>query len=266
FQENGKEVNKVLYISTKWFEKGTSPSATVFQTDPNEIVNNAVDTNLVCEAPKDLDPNDPCSVLDSGHDNPDLFMSCFDSIRQKLRLSSTGTAYATLSKLYSLPPSEQKFMAMVLTMHGEARGTRPPEENMAAVMKVIENRTRYAQERSPGSSELDVVFQSSQFSMYNPRDPNWKAAITGSSEELANAIKVYAYRNSTYRCQQIKENVCHYHVPGIDKQDWMESRKIVNVTVNGERITEHQFYAGVAWAFNPNNPYKNYARRQGYIR
>ena len=265
FQENGKEVNKVLYISSKWFEKGTS-SATVFQTDPNEIVRNAVDSNLVCEPPRDLDPADPCSVLDSGHGNPDLFMSCFEGIRQKLNLTTAGTAYHNLSRLYSLPPAEQKFMAMILTMFGEARGTTPPEENMAAVMKVIENRTRYAQERSPGSTELDVVLQSSQFSMYNPRDPNWRAAITASSEDLSNAIKVYAYRNSTYRCQQVKDNVFHYHAPGINRQGWMESRKRVSITVNGERITDHQFYAGVAWAFNSDNPYKRYAKRKGYIR
>lgn len=266
-QENGKEVNKILYVSSQWFAKGTSESAAEFRVDPNPIVNAVNNANaLVCEAPKDLDPLNPCSVLDSGHSDPALFMNCYESIRTKLKLNSKESAYSNLSKLYSLTPSEQKFMASIMTMYGEARGTRPPEENMAMVMKVIENRTKVAKSCATNVTELDVVLQSAQFSMYNPKDPNWKAAISASSKDLEDAMKVYALRNSVYRCENVRDNVCHYHVPGIDLQDWMERKKRVSVSVNGQKIDDHQFYAGVAWAFNPNNPYKRYAVKQGYLK
>lgn len=263
-QENGKSVNKTLFVSSNWLAKGTSESAVPFQVDPNKIVSSAGIAS--CEMPSAVDPTNPCSVIDSGQTDPELFITCFESIKRKLNIKTSESAYNNISKLYSLPPAEQKFMAMVLTMYGEARGTRPAEENMAMVMKVVENRTRVAQEQCTGANELDVVLQSSQFSMFNPRDPNWKAALGASGDDLTEVMKVFALRNSTYRCENVRDNVCHYHVPGIDRQAWMETRKKVSVTVNGTAIRDHQFYAGVAWAFNPSNSYKRYAEKKGYVK
>lgn len=263
-QENGKTVNKTFYVSSSWFAKGTSQSAVPFQVDPNKIVSSA--SLAACEMPTEVDPTNPCSVIDSGQSDPEMYITCFDSIKRKLNIKTSESAYTNISKLYSLPPAEQKFMAMVLTMYGEARGTRPPEENMAMVMKVIENRTRMAQEQCTGANELDVVLQSAQFSMFNPGDPNWKAALGASGTDLKDVMKVFALRNSIYRCENVRDNVCHYHVPGIDRQAWMETKKKISVTINGQTIRDHQFYAGVAWAFNPNNPYKRYAMRKGYVK
>lgn len=250
--------------------------------DPNELVKESTLPPFHCDdeedtkISQDTKSTGACSILNAKNGGDiNKFIACFDSIKEKLKITKASSPYETISKLYKLPPQEQTFMAMVLTMYGEARGTNPPGENMAAVMKVIENRTVFARKKSPQANELDVVLQTSQFSMYNPHDDNWSLAINSSGAQIASAIKVFANRNTTYNTDRMPDNIYHYHVPGIKKQVWMNVKNRVKVVLNGKVIadegddpkykSEHYFYEDVSWSFNINNPYRKYAKKKGFV-
>lgn len=272
FQENGREVNKIRYLGERWFEQGTSLSQ--FQVDPNKIIADVNDPD--CEEDKLVEASTAkaCEVLDTQNSDVNLYTHCFESIQKKLKIKKSDSAYVTISKLYTLPKNQQRFMAMLLTMYGEARGTNPPELHMASVMRIVDNRMRIAREKHPESTELDVVLQNSQFSMFNPRDPNWKAAITANSEKMMNALKTYATQ-STYAFGTKKpgykgENIFHYMTSSLYHSgniDW--ATKPIEVTVNNKVLkarNAHVFFDNIAWSFAPSNRYKEYAHKKGLIK
>lgn len=285
FQQNGKSVNKTMYVSAKWFKRGTDSKAEKFHTDPNEIVEKSTKApELECEEEERVVRPQPfhhggltggaCSVLDSNSEDVELYLKCFQYIQNRLEFNSKS-AYKTLSKLYTLSPSEQKFMAMVLTMYGEARGARPTDAQMSAVMKVIENRTTKARESNPESNELDVVLQDSQFSMYNPKDRNWRAALTATPEEIREAVKVFA-TNGAGQCvskpSSQTDDVYHYATSQLcnsrNRPDWIRQGQRVQMKFDGAPITSsgaHYFYADVPWTFKPYNRYRQYAEQVGDI-
>lgn len=288
-QQNGKAVNKTLYVSAKWFNRGTQAKAEAFHADPNQLVRNAT------KAPEpDCQEDEPvsekiesyvpimaqpytgvaCSVLEGPTQEVDLFLKCFEDIQKRLQYNS-ASAYKSLSKLYTLSPSEQKFMAMILTMYGEARGAHPPEAQMAAVMKVIENRTTKARETDPTSNELDVVLQDAQFSMYNPKDKNWRAALSASPDEMRGAVKVFASRGADQCVSKPPSKgdfIYHYATSELcsssRRPNWIHQGKKIQLQVGGSPLTSsgaHYFYADVPWRFNSSNRYREYAEQQGDI-
>lgn len=275
FQENGKSVSKRMTISTKWLSRGTqSNGLTEFTVDPNPIVANLnPDCDKKEEASEPVVPVVPsaeaCKVLSSGEQDVEKHIECFASIQQRLDLNNPSSSYKTLSKLYTLSPEEQKFMAYILTMYGEARGLDPVEQQMAAIAKVIDNRTKYAQSEFPNASELDVVLQNSQFSMYNPRDPNWKTAISADPAEMRDAIRVFATK-AMDSCTTA-DNVYHYATTDLCRSRarprWATpSRKVtMDFTDLSGLLRGHTFFADVAWNFAPSNRYKDYAEENGLL-
>ena len=119
-----------------------------------------------------------------------------------------------LCNLYSkLNPVEQKFAAYTFTAALEAgiiasskRNNSPPVpppkyQELAYVMKVIQNRTKSIQREFKGSdyNELDIVLATSQFSPYNPRifaryveQGFWRAEVPpGFQVGLDHAVKAF---------------------------------------------------------------------------
>lgn len=276
FQMNGKSVQKKLYISTKWLKKGTDQSAVEFHTDPNTIVNSDP-FELMCpkveepsfERTSNSESSQGCSVLATGSTDVNAHLECFNEIKEKLHVKSPYTAYKAISKLYTLAPAEQKFMAMILTMFGEARGTNPVQANMAAVMKVIENRTNKAQESDPDLNELDIVLQDAQFSMFNPRDPNWKKALKASESEMRNSIEVFATKQSrTCDVAPPKFDEDHVYHYATFAPYWAHQGQEVKMLVDGEKLSSsgaHRFWAKVPWSFTSSNRYKRYAKKKGLL-
>lgn len=270
FQENGRAVNKIRYLGERWFDQGTSLSQ--FEVDPNKIIADVNDPD--CEEDSEIDTTErACEVLDTQNSDVNRYTHCYEAIQKKLRLGESDSAYVTISKLYTLPAKQQRFMAMLLTMYGEARGTNPPELHMASVMRIIENRLRIAKQRYPESTELDVVLQNSQFSMFNPKDPNWKAAITANSEKMRNALSTYATQ-STYAFGTKKpgnrgDNIFHYMTSSLYRSGnvpW--AKNPIEVTVNNRVLhsrNAHVFFDNIAWSFSPSNRYKEYAHKEGLI-
>lgn len=270
FQENGKPVSKKLSISTKWLARGTtSQGLDKFIVDPNPIVQNI---NPDCEEEKTpvVPATESCKVLSSGDQDIEKHMECFASIQERLEFNNPTTSYKSLSKLYTLSPEEQKFMACILTMYGEARGLDPVEQQMAAVMKVVENRTKYAQNEYSDANELDVVLQNSQFSMFNPRDPNWKKAITADPAEMRDAIRVFASK-TTNMCTA-PDNVYHYATTQLcrssNRPNWAKSSRKIDMEFSDldSILSGHTFFYDIAWSFNPSNRYKEYASQNGLIK
>jgi hypothetical protein len=305
YQQDGKPVNKKFYVSEEWLGKGTAVQD--FKVDPNVIVAGAAEPE--CGDDFKVDEEEPipkvvkeevvqveiqersdptaCNVLNTESAHAALYTKCYESIRAKLKFNKDDSSYKNLSKLYTLSEKEKHFMAALFTMYGEARGTRPPEENMASILFVLENRLSYAKSKGHTNANLlDVAVQNSQFSMFNPSDPNWKAAITADSTKMAAAIKVYAQRKSTFAKHSITNDVYHYATAGLCKSknppDWaltkvkttVKEKVIVteklkaraNVNVNGHNIVHHYYFKDVPWTFNPNNRYKTYAEQEGLIK
>jgi hypothetical protein len=271
FQENGKAVNKIRYLSEHWFEQGTSLSN--FEIDPNKIIADVNDPDCDEEAIND-ETNRACAVLDTQSSDVNLYTHCYETIHRKLNIKGSDSAYVTISKLYTLPENQQRFMAMLLTMYGEARGTKPPELHMASIMRIIDNRLRIAKQRHLESTELDVVLQNSQFSMFNPRDPNWKAAITANSEKMMNALNTYAtqstYAFGTKRSGNNGDNVFHYMTSSLFNSgniSW--ATRPIEVTVNNTVLKSrnaHVFFDNIPWSFSPSNRYKEYAHKKGLVK
>lgn len=264
-QKNGQSSNQKLFLSSYWFERGTSTnSLKPFEIDPHKVVDNINRGEAICVQNNHNLPSEKCSILKTGRNDIDDHMACFEHLKTKLLKPGHHSAYQILSRLYTLAPEEQTFMANIMTMYGEARGLHPVEKQMAAVMKVIENRTKVAKADYPnhGINELDVVLQNSQFSMFNPKNGNWRKALRADSEDMRHAIKVYAEKQS--KDCKLGNNVCHYvaerlcHSPHAPR--WTKSRSEVEIGLSG-----HAFYSNVGWDFNPNNRYKQFARNQDLI-
>lgn len=294
-QHNGQASNKIFYTSASWFKQGTkekNEKAFKLHLNPHDVVDNMSRPQVPCLDVVKTDPPKPkvdtpnlCNgVIDNPKSTAEQYMSCFSFLQAKLqkRMSVKKLKYRanqTLSGLYDLNSSEQKLMAYLLTMYGEARGAKPTYEQMAGVMKVIENRTRYAHETGhPEANELDVVLQDSQFSMYNSNDRNWEIAINAKPEDMLDAIKVYQNKDKIKFKSEVKakaklnmpENVFHYITTAlkesVNSPEWSKHKTPENFKVNGQSLNQengHEFFAGVAWSFNPTNKYKKIAKHDG---
>ena len=91
---------------------------------------------------------------------------------------------------------EQRFIAMIFTSFGEARGLKPVQANLTKVMKVLENRRVDANRRGLSKfNELDAALQPWQFSMYNENDVNWRKALDASPHSGAMQDSIKAFIN-----------------------------------------------------------------------
>lgn len=286
-QANGRSVNKVMYVSSKWFSAGTTPSpVSSFEVDPNVVLTKI---NPQCKPVEEEAPEAPqaspvqtkglspsCQVLGTENPDPEAYVNCLGEIKAKLKYKDSDSASVTISKLYGLHPLEQKFMAYILTMHGEASGMRPPVPHMAGVMKTIENRLVYARKKYPDANELDVVLQNLQFSMYNKNDPNWRRAIKATPQMMMAALTTYAKRNimsieTSTRGPEVNK-IYHYATTDLcnsrSAPPWKDSRKHVKLVVDGSSVAipkGHMFFRDIPWTFSPNNNYRAYAKQEGII-
>lgn len=300
-QKNSKSTKQILYVSKKWFNRGTSiqdDAIVKFNLNPNDVIAPLSAPKKDCpEIPAEmpvakkiipkLKTSNVCeNILENPDTTNDQYLICFKSIQDRFqdRLAEkkqSKRAYNVLSGLYELSKEEQKFMAYILTMYGEARGTVPREAQMAAVMQVIKNRTRQAREKGyPEANELDTVLQNNQFSIYRTKDKNWLAGMTATSDQLADVIKVYRNVNKYVieanknkgKLHDVSEKVYHFisHQLNLSQErpDWATSKNQVAMTVNGKGINNsngHVFFQNVPWTFEPNNKYKRYAIKEGLI-
>jgi hypothetical protein len=199
-----------------------------------------------------------CEVLQNtnlGSHNQQQLNQCVLNIRRAIQ--SNGSSRSSLFRnLYSkLNSREQEFAAMIFTTIGEGRSENHADRVM--IMKVLNNRARYAQEHgSSGANELDAALQYKQFSMYNEGDPNWQAALLGrhsSQADITKSIQSYLlYRNTSFGDGSTANSIYHYHTPGVNP-DWSDPNKRVHPAPNGETPSTHKFFSGVAWEFSQNN-------------
>jgi hypothetical protein len=268
-----------MYISSKMFTLGTkTEELKSFEVDPNIVIKKAHET---CRDEKEeiTSPTDlsiSCQILSSSSSNPEDYVNCLETIKEKLNYKDSDSASVAISKLYTLHPDEQKFMAYILTMYGEARGMRPPEHHMAGVMKTIDNRHSYARKKYPDATELDVVLQDLQFSMYNKKDPNWRQAMKASPQLMMAALTTYAKKNIMSieinpKGEEIQK-IYHYATTDLCNSSspprWINSKKHVKLVIDGKDLPlnkGHMFYQSIPWTFNPNNRYKSFAKQEGII-
>jgi len=261
-QENGREKSKKLFVSTKWLKRGTKTHTLI--TDPNEVMKNVDETlngNLDCDEPKEItEPIGSCESLTQTLSKTKLpsLENCLNSLLDKIPKS--GSAQKRLSKLYDFSDAEQEFLAHVLTAYGEARGAKPTKAQLKGVMNVVENRVSYAQQTHPDANALDIVFQKSQFSMYNPKDGNWKAALKNANPEIMN-LAIEAYIEMKTEESDVPSNVYHYMTTTLSKTgkvSWAKNSKKKRVQVDGSYLDNnsgHVYYRDIAWSFNPRNRY-----------
>ena len=298
-QENGSLSDRVLFVSAKWFAAGTDKKVQYFEIDPNKEVAKlnkvnsdfCITTNFIptsenktlevvlkkTEVKKlDVSPKNPCDVLETNSKDVSLYMSCHKAILAKINYKKTDSSYEALSKLYTLTPAEQKYMAIVLTMFAEASILRPQFEHMAAVLKVIQNRLRVARGKDPNATELDVVLQNAQFSSFDNEDPNWRRALSSKLSDYKTAIDVYIKRNEirvlTDQSQGSEEKVYHYVTEVLNKRaeprHWFYNKPTINVIVDSNQLSQtrsHVFFKNIPWKFVNHNKYKSYAKQEGLI-
>lgn len=292
-QKNGLPANEILYISEKWFNRGTKktedPSFINLKLDPNQALQN-INSPLKLPCPGFDETtsaifNSPPTICDKAlletPSSKEAHLQCFEFLQNKIKnkmseKNRSKRAYQAISALYELKEHEQKFLAYLLTMYGEARGTKPVKEQMAGVMKVIQNRTEYAKEKGfLDANELDVVLQNNQFSMYNVQDNNWEVALNANFEEMSDAVDVYMEKDSfQIKINQKKQtkktdSVYHYISKMLylseDRPLWSLPSNHVNLAVNGSVLNNsngHVFFSNVPWTFEPTNKYKKYAEKE----
>lgn len=206
-----------------------------------------------------------CEVLATQPNRPEDFdrlNQCYNSIRDTLLsgLNSRNPNRADVfRRMYRrLNSREQHFIAMTLTAIGEAGVITPPLQEMSIVMKVIENRTRNIQERGREEvTELDIVLQHLQFSMYNSGSPLWASGLRRSpnDRQRRNALQAYIqYQNADFEPSNI-DRVYHYHANYVSP-NWKNNSRIVRPVIDGQglrqRGTRHIFYRDIAWGFRHN--------------
>jgi hypothetical protein len=198
---------------------------------------------------------------------------CWESIQDALGTINHPNRDNVYENMYKkLNPHEKRFMAMVASSVGEAGIlSRNKWREMHAVMKVIDNRLKYAKDRGDeiNPNEIDIILQDSQFSMYNGKDRegNWESTLLSSTgrPELIRAIKAYiSYPHQNFGPKNTIDKVYHYHA-SYRYPSWRHQGTIVKVKVNdkdvdGKRLryngvykqVSHKFYKGVPWTYESN--------------
>ena len=198
-----------------------------------------------------------CEVLQNtnlGSHNQQELSQCVLNIRRAIQADGNSRASLLRNMYRKLNSREQEFAAMIFTTIGEGRSENDADRVM--IMKVLNNRARYAQERGhEGANELDAALQPWQFSMYNSNDPNWRTALLGTNSnnnDITKSIQSYLlYRNTSFGDGSTANTIYHYHTPGVNP-NWSDPNKRVYPAPNGETPSTHRFFSGVAWSFANN--------------
>lgn len=264
-QENGQPTKESLFINSYWLKKGTESSQPLY-TDLTPILDQTqknLSGNLLCPPVKTPKKNS-CDVLklkpvSNTEETKDSLLRCFKGLQKKI--PKTGTATVRLGAIYKLKPHEREFMAKMLTAYGEAGGARPYKQQLKAVMNVIDNRVKYARKTFPKATSLDVVFQRYQFSMYNPKDPNWKRALAVKDLSSIKAV-IQAYIEIKNEPNDLNPKIYHYMATRLSRSpsrpDWATAKRKSRPVVDGRTLDGnpgHVFYKNVGWTFNPRNRY-----------
>jgi len=200
-----------------------------------------------------------CEVLQNTNLTPahkEQLKKCVTNMRAAINVGGTSRGNLLRNLYKKLNTREQEFAAMIFTAIGEARNTNNADRVM--VMKTINNRARYAQEKGfSDANELDVALQNKQFSMYNSNDPNWSRALIQRKSDPAidRVVKSYlSYRNTEFSEGSTSNQIYHYLTPAVEgKTAWVRQGKNVTPQVNNEKPSGHKFYIGVPWTFRRNN-------------
>jgi uncharacterized protein YgiM (DUF1202 family)/spore germination cell wall hydrolase CwlJ-like protein len=207
-----------------------------------------------------------CEVLSTSPQRTqdfDQLNRCYEAIQAELLRGlnrNNPNRHEAFRRMYSrLHPREQHFLAMTMTSIGEAGILPPPVDEMVIVMKVIENRTREANRRHRNSvSELDVVLQPWQFSMYNAGESLWHRALRtpANNRQRRYAIEAYIrYQHVSYDNPREADRIYHYHTNYVSP-NWRSTSRIVRPSIGGQQLrqsgTRHIFYRDIAWGFRHN--------------
>lgn len=272
-QENGVSKKETLFINSYWFKKGTAEeqngaSSQLLYTDLAPIMEQTqrnLSGNFLCPPVEKKPKASSCDVLrltpvTDNKSTKSSLLSCFQGLLKKI--PKKGSATERLGKIYKFKPHEQEFMAKMLTAYGEAGGARPYVPQLKAIMNVIDNRVKYAKKKFPDATSLDVVFQKYQFSMFNPKDPNWKRALAVKDLSSIKAV-IQAYVEIKNEPSDVNSKVYHYMATRLSwssaRPNWATAKRKVRPVVDGRTLDGnpgHVFYKNVGWTFNPKNRYK----------
>lgn len=204
-----------------------------------------------------------CEELGRALDNSSYnsLANCLNILKRKI-LKNAGSKDninrdIVYKNLYSLPIQEQEFLGHTLTAFGEAGILTPPLEEMLGVMKVLDNRKKYARKKGFSKANiLDAALQHKQFSMWNKNDPNWKRAIRASQDNphTQNSIKAFIKFGQSKFSNMNK--VYHYHTNYV-QADWSKNKRPIKAIVNGAVLhgrkgTKHKFFKNIPWSFSYN--------------
>ena len=259
-----KQEEKLLRDSVRYTQEITSGRAT-----------RAVSPKPECRhyAPSNYTPlkndngMDQCKILseDIGKESFSKLAVCLGAIKNKV-ISGNKNTNGSLNRekvfkaMYTnLTPAEQRFAALIFTAYGETRGISPVEENMAGVMKVIENRTRNVKQRTGRNdvNELDIALAPWQFSTFNAHDPNWRKAINSPIMDISNSKAIDAFielRGKSFMPMPGAEEIYHFHTQAMGRPNWARNEPIIPFRVDGARLdtnsSGHQFYSGIAFPYS----------------
>lgn len=231
-----------------------------------------------------------CSVLQGGVGTGDteLLKICLANMRATITKDTTDeqgrvSRILVFENLYrKLNPVEQRFAAMIFTAAGEAGSLTPPNEEMEAIMKVLDNRKKQANQKgAEDANVLDMALQSYQFSFYNQErnaaNEPWRRLMLRANlfehPHIERAINAYiSYENgSDFQPTEQADKMTHYYstildppsVMPYDAPDWSKEQEEIKLSVNQQelngyeskkykRAIRHKFYSDIAWSYRKN--------------
>lgn len=138
-------------------------------------------------------------------------------------------------------PGNDDLLVLARTIYGEARGER--QQGREAVAEVVMNRR--ASNRYPNTVS-GVCLDPSQFSCWNPTDPN-RAKIIALEPNTGNSAFDQCFEVAQAalagQIDHLSDKVLHYHADSISAPDWV--RKSPKAFME-RKIGRHLFYRGIA--------------------
>ncbi len=149
---------------------------------------------------------------------------------------------STMSRSYSLVPTDEDIQVMADTIYGEARGelskTSGGVASLIAIANVIMNRAEKNSEKY-GISISDVCRKPMQFSCWNMNDSNRIILLHESrfDDPIHKICKIVAQKVASNAWPDLTKGATHYYASFISSPKWADKKKL---TV---KIGAHNFYA-----------------------